>query len=169
METVEICAKICKSKCCKSTPPALTSEDFNRISKIQKDVKWFINIDEEDPKKKVVSKKEDKIRCFFLSNEGLCEIYNARPLDCELFPLFFKIDKINETEFLLRWYVWYCPLTESKGIDYLKDEASKKIQMILNNKPKLLFEYQNAMYASQGYKKKHFLHEERLKIIRSEE
>ena len=169
MEPIEICSKQCKSKCCKSTPPALTNSDFERINKLQENKNWFNNIDQGENTTIVIAKREDSNNCYFLSEEGLCDIYSSRPLDCKLFPLFFKINKINESEYNLRWLVWYCPLTDAKTLDVLKEEAKTKIEIILSENPDQLFEYQNAMYASQGYKKKHFLYEERLKIKRSGE
>lgn len=167
MEPVEICSKYCKSKCCKSTPPALTNNDFDRISKLQENKNWFNSIGQGENKTIVIAKREDSNNCYFLSEEGLCDIYSSRPLDCKLFPLFFKINKIKENEYNLRWLVWYCPLTDAKSLDVLKEEAKTKIEIILAENPDQLFEYQNAMYSSQGYKKKHFLYEERLKIKRS--
>ncbi len=166
MESVEICSMNCKSKCCKSTQPALTSNDFDRINATHQSKHWFYSIKKEENATKVISKKEGQNNCFFLSEEGLCNIYDLRPLDCELFPIFFKIEKIDKNEYSLRWLVWYCPLTEALGIDPLIENARKKIEEILEKDSEQLFEYQDAMYVSQGYKRKHFLYEERLKIRR---
>ena len=166
MESIEICSKDCRSKCCKSTPPALTTKDFDKINTKQENKLWFYYINQEENGTKVISKKEGGANCYFLSEEGLCNIYEYRPLDCELFPIFFKIEGINENEYNIRWLVWYCPLTEAKGIDPLIEKAKKRVEKILIENPEQLFEYQQAMHASQGYKRKHFLYEERLKIRR---
>jgi Fe-S-cluster containining protein len=166
MEAVDICSIQCKSKCCKSTPPALTTKDFNRITEAQNTEKWFHYLNKEGKGTKVISKKGEGIDCYFLSNENLCDIYKSRPLDCELFPIFLKIKEIKDNEYNIRWLVWYCPLTETKGVDPLLEQAKEIVKNILVENPEQIFEYQEAMYASKGYKKKHFLYEERLKIIR---
>ena len=123
-------------------------------------------IDEEKNGTKVISKNDGKVDCYFLSEENLCKIHDYRPLDCELFPILFQIKTIDKVEFNVRWLVWYCPLTEVRGVDSLLEEAKAKIENILEDDPQQLFDYQEAMYASNGYKKKHFLYEERLKIRR---
>jgi len=161
MNSVDICRNVCKSKCCRSTPPALTSEDIDKIKKRDN-----INIEEaiESAKKKeiffVVSKKEGSHNCYFLSDEGECTIYADRPLDCKLFPILFKIKTYEREKYRIRWYVWYCPLTERKGIDTLLSDAKQIIKEYLPKKSHILFEYQSAMYVSGGYKRKHFIKEE---------
>ena len=163
-----ICSKHCGSKCCKSTLPALTTDDFNLISKIVKGTQWFHFIEPSDKKIRVISKKNSSNDCFFLTENKMCRIYENRPLDCELFPLFIKIKKLDNSEYNIKWLVWFCPLTEVKGIELLRKEARTKIKNLLTNNPNLIFEYQDAMYVSMGYKKKHALDEECLKIQRSE-
>lgn len=159
----KICSIICKSKCCRSTPAALTKEDFNRIEANTKKKGWFRTINEKN-NIRVVGKKENLVDCYFLSEEGLCRIYKYRPLDCKLFPLFVKIKSDGEKEYRLRWYVWYCPLTEQKGIEELLKKAETIVHDYLLVKPEIIFDYQKAMDESGGYKKKHFLKEELLTI-----
>ncbi|MHA1199491.1 MAG: YkgJ family cysteine cluster protein [Candidatus Heimdallarchaeaceae archaeon] len=164
-DSLEICSKHCKSKCCRSTPPALTKDDIGRIEDKTNSKEWYTTIEFNQKTASVVAKKsEDSDDCFFLSDEGLCNIYNHRPLDCRLFPLFVKINKQSEKEYIVRWLVWYCPLTENKGIDILKEESEKLMISILSKNPNQIFDYQEAMYVSRGYKKKHFFKEECLKI-----
>lgn len=158
-----ICNLECGSKCCKSTPPALTSEDLNRIQTKINHQNWFQFISEKS-RIRVIGKKENLIDCHFLTEDGLCQIYDYRPLDCELFPLFAKIKQEGEREFRIRWYVWYCPLTEKKGVEELHKKAGYIIHDYLNSKPEIIFEYQKAMLESGAYKKKHFLKEELLTI-----
>ncbi|MHA1347390.1 MAG: YkgJ family cysteine cluster protein [Candidatus Heimdallarchaeaceae archaeon] len=159
----QICRIICGSKCCRSTPPALTKEDFNRIQTNTEQKGWFRIINEKD-NTLVVGKKENLIDCYFLSENGLCNIYEHRPLDCKLFPLFVKIKQEGEKEYRLRWYVWYCPLTEKNGTEELLQKAEIIVHGYLIAKPETIFDYQEVMYASGGYKKKHFLKEELLTI-----
>lgn len=161
---MDICSIQCGSRCCKSTPPALTNEDFIRINKIIKNDRWYTIIESRQKNVKIVSKKNGTKDCFFLLDNGLCEIYDFRPLDCKLFPLFLKIKKQNDNEYNVKWLVWYCPLTEKKGIDKLRDDSTKLLKSILSDNSKQIFEYQEAMYISRGYKKKHFFKEECLKI-----
>jgi Fe-S-cluster containining protein len=159
----KICSIVCGSKCCRSTPPALTKEDFNRIQAYTKQESWFRTINEKN-NFLVVGKKKNLIDCYFLSEKGLCCIYEHRPLDCKLFPLFVKIETEREKEYRLRWYVWYCPLTEKKGIEELLQRAKTIVHDYLLTKHEIIFEYQDVMYESGGYKKKHFLKEELLTI-----
>ncbi|MCK4896847.1 MAG: YkgJ family cysteine cluster protein [Candidatus Heimdallarchaeota archaeon] len=159
----KICSIICGSKCCRSTPPALTKEDFSRIQANTKQENWFKTINEKN-NIRVVGKKGNLVDCYFLSEKGLCRIYENRPLDCKLFPLFVKIKPEGEKEYRLRWYVWYCPLTEKKGIEELLQKAEAIVHDYLLAKPEIMFDYQNVMYVSGGYKKKHFLKEELLTI-----
>jgi len=158
-ESTKICRDTCKSKCCKSTPPALTSEDLTRISNAlmikkeefaKKKTKWFF-----------VKKRENSSNCYFLSDAGECNIYTSRPLDCQLFPILFKIKKIDSS-YVIKWYIWYCPLTDFFTPKYLIEKAKKIIASYLEKDPKILFEYQSAMYETGGYKRKHFLFEEKL-------
>ena len=163
----KICSIVCGSKCCRSTPPALTKEDFNRIQANTKQESWFRTINEKD-NIRVVGKKDNLIDCYFLSEKGLCCIYEHRPLDCKLFPLFVKIKSEGEKKYRLRWYIWYCALTEKKGVEELLQKAETIVHDYLVVKPEIMFDYQSAMCESGGYKKKHFLKEELL-ILKSNE
>ncbi len=163
-DSLEICSKHCESKCCRSTPPALTKIDFERISEKNKESNWYNTIETNQKKALVVAKQKDSDDCFFLSDDGVCAIYSDRPLDCMLFPLFIKIKQVSRGEYEVKWLVWYCPLTEKKGIESLKKEAKKLLISKLSENPNQIFEYQEAMHISKGYKKKHFFKEERLKI-----
>ncbi|MHA1668761.1 MAG: YkgJ family cysteine cluster protein [Candidatus Heimdallarchaeaceae archaeon] len=167
-EKKRICSQICGSKCCKSTPPVLTSEDLQKIGSVIKNNSWYLTIKKEGKKFFIVSKKDKKDACFFLSDEGLCEIYDNRPLDCKLFPILFKLNKKGDNKFLIKWLVWHCPLSEMSSIENLVEEAKKILISYLSNKPQYLFEYKKAMFASGGYKKKHFLNEELIIVNESD-
>ncbi|MCE7741622.1 MAG: YkgJ family cysteine cluster protein [Candidatus Heimdallarchaeota archaeon] len=167
-DSLEICSKHCGSKCCRSTPPALTKEDIDRIEEKTNIENWYTTIEFNQKTANVVAKKNDTDDCFFLSDNGLCGVYDYRPLDCKLFPLFVQIKKQGEKEYNVRWLVWYCPLTENKGIEVLKVESEKLLISILSENPDQIFDYQEAMYTSRGYKKKHFFKEECLKIQKSD-
>ena len=163
-DNLEICSQICESKCCKSTPPALTNFDIERIKKKITNQDWYTTINSNQKQAKVVSKKAGSNDCFFLSFKGTCEIYDDRPLDCKLFPLFVKIKKVNSNEYNIKWLIWYCPLTNKSEIEDLKINAEKLIVALLSENPDQIFEYQEGMFISGGYKKKHFFKEECLKI-----
>jgi len=163
-DNLEICSKQCGSKCCKSTPPGLTKDDIKRIEEKTKHDLWKKTVVSNQKTTFIVSKKGKGDNCFFLSKEGFCEIYEQRPLDCRLFPLFVKIKKQEENLFNVKWLVWYCPLTETKGTDVLYLEARNLLKEILTKNPEEIFDYQESMYISGGYKKKHFFKEEYLKI-----
>ncbi|MCG3215132.1 MAG: YkgJ family cysteine cluster protein [Candidatus Heimdallarchaeota archaeon] len=164
----EICSIHCGSKCCKSTRPALTSRDIERINNFTDLKNWFIKIGINSDKAYVISKKENSNDCIFLSEKNLCVIYENRPFDCRLFPLFIQIKEENETTFVAKWLVWYCPLTDAKGIEKLRIESKSHVENILSKSMEEIFEYQKAMVLSNGYKKKHFLMEERLKMIKED-
>ncbi len=168
LDETEICSNICGSKCCRSTPPALTTKDFERIEKITEEKNWYTKLSQKNKDTFVISKGEKSNDCIFLSTDGTCKIYENRPLDCRLFPFFLKIKKISDTDYNLKWLVWYCPLTEAIGIENLKTRSRSLIESKLSQNPEEIFEYQEAMYISSGYKRKHFLVEERLKIGESD-
>lgn len=163
----DICVNKCKNKCCKSTPPSLISEDYTRISKLTNKSNWYSKMYKKNIEYKVVSKKEKSNDCIFLTKKGFCEVYGDHPLDCKLFPILFKIKKNNSNSYSIKWLLWYCPLIETIGIKQMKEEAKKLIEGYLISDPDLLFEYQSSMYASGGYKKKHFLEEEHILISES--
>lgn len=168
ISSIDICSKLCKSKCCRSTPPALTKSDRERIKEKTKLKNWYISIEKNQKTAYVVKKKNNSNDCIFLTEDGLCEIYDHRPLDCRFFPLLVKIKKQNKDKYNIKWLVWYCPLTENKGTDILKNESKEFLESILEVDPNQIFEYQEAMYLSRGYKKKHFFNEECLKIQKSD-
>jgi len=158
-KSTQICRDTCKSKCCKSTPPALTSEDLTRISNA-------LGIKKEEFANNknnyfFVKKRENSNDCYFLSDEGECKIYNYRPLDCQLFPVLFKIKRVDSS-YLIKWYIWYCPLTDFFTSEFLIEKAKKIIIRYLEKDSGILFEYQSAMYGTGGYKRKHFLFEEKI-------
>jgi len=159
MNTLEICTK-CGSKCCKSTPPALTSKDIEQIMNVVKNKDWITKKSDAF----VIAKKQSSDDCYFLDETGKCAIYNQRPLDCRLFPLFVKIRALNEEQYELEWRIWYCPLTNNVGAETLFEEAKKLVLEIIKSDIKELFEYQSAMKKSGGYKKKHFLAKEKIII-----
>ncbi len=165
---LKICAEQCGSKCCKSTQPVLSSEDFKRIKSSTDKNDWFEEIEENDEIIRLVRKKRESNDCIFLTNEGKCEIYEYRPLDCILFPIFLKIKEKEPSKYNIKWLVWFCPLSEKIGIDTLKIESKELVKNYLSSNPQYIFEYQTAMYKSGGYKKKHFLEEEDLTISNQE-
>ena len=163
-----ICAEICRSKCCKSTPPALTSEDITRInSSVQKE-NWMKMVEGSEKTCYVVKKRNETSDCYFLSKQNLCGIYDYKPLDCKLFPIFLKIKENEKDSYTIKWLVWYCHLTAEIGLDTLLEEARSVIREYLENDPQTVFEYQTAMYESGGYKKKHFMKEEIITINKCE-
>ncbi len=156
-----ICYNVCGNKCCKSTPPALTSEDIRKIT-----TKYLLDDVIEKISKGdrhsayVIKKKEGTNDCIFLLSDGRCKIYPQRPLDCKLFPILFKIKKLDEGKYLIKWYIWYCPLSNKIPTEKMLDYARTIVRSYLPKNENILFEYQEAMYSSNGYKKKHYLNEE---------
>ncbi|MCK4845127.1 MAG: YkgJ family cysteine cluster protein [Candidatus Heimdallarchaeota archaeon] len=166
--SIEICRTNCGSKCCRSTPPGLTSEDIKIIKEKTVDEDWILNIGTHKKPIFVVSKKGDTKDCYFLTKKGLCSIYNHRPLDCKFFPVFLKLKKKNENEYSVRWLIWYCPLTEQLGTEELRYQTKEMVVQMLKNNPKTIHEYQQVMYETGGYKRKHFLLEEDIIISKSD-
>jgi Fe-S-cluster containining protein len=163
-----ICAETCGSKCCKSTPPALTSEDIARINNFAPNDNWLKVVTKSERTYQVVEKRNVTTDCYFLSEENLCNVYDSRPLDCKLFPIFLKIKKNEKNSYTVKWLVWYCPLTEELGLETLLEEARDIVNQYLESNPQILFEYQTALYESGGYKKKHFMKEEIITINKRE-
>jgi Fe-S-cluster containining protein len=163
-QRVVICAERCESKCCKSTPPGLTSEDISKIDMIVSNNKWKKRIEKTDKIVHVVEKKNESKDCFFITEKNFCSIYENRPLDCKLFPIFLKIQKESSDSFRIKWLMWHCPLTQEIGVETLLEEAKRTLRGYLEEEPHIVFEYQAAMYESGGYKKKHFMREEIITI-----
>ena len=159
LNTLPFC-KSCGSKCCKSTPPALTSNDIDRIKAVTGTDVWL----EEKNGAYVIAKKTNSNDCYFLDENGMCKIYSYRPLDCKLFPLFMKIIGHNNKYFKIEWRIWYCPLTNALGVEKLLHEAKSLVIKTIQRNPDELLEYQYAMKKSGGYKRKHFLVKEKIKI-----
>lgn len=160
MNTTDICIH-CGSKCCRSTPPALTKNDIIQIEKHIQGTDWLMEIKEGEF---VVAKKPNSNDCFFLNEKGLCLIYEFRPIDCKLFPFFVKIRKLTAAKFSIEWRTWFCPLTNQIGLEELYMEARKTIIALLKRNPTILFEYQKVLYSSGGYKRKHFWRKEIITI-----
>jgi len=163
-----ICSEKCVSKCCKSTPPALTSEDILKIGEYVSNDEWIKTIGNSSKKTHLVAKKSGSNDCFFLTENNLCKIYEIRPLDCKLFPLFVKLDENGSDSYKVKWLIWYCPLTNEIGEGKLCEEAKEIVLEYIGNKPQILFEYQSSMHESGGYKKKHFMREEIITISKRE-
>lgn len=159
--STEICIQ-CGSKCCKSTPPALTSQDTRRIREQTPHKNWLHKMKNGAF---VISKKPNSQECIFLADNGLCNIYEFRPLDCKLFPFFVKIQEKNPGTFNIEWRVWFCPLTNKFGLEQLYNNARLIVIQILKDQPETLFEYQKAMYGSGGYKRKHFWRKETITLL----
>ncbi|MHA1686587.1 MAG: YkgJ family cysteine cluster protein [Candidatus Heimdallarchaeaceae archaeon] len=160
MNTTDICIR-CGSKCCRSTPPALTKNDIIQIEKQIQGTDWLMEIKENEF---VVAKKPNSKNCFFLDERGLCLIYEFRPIDCKLFPFFVKIRELTTGNYLIEWRIWFCPLTDHVGLEELYKNARKIVLGILNHNPTILFEYQRVLYSSGGYKRKHFWKKEIITI-----
>ena len=68
----------------------------------------------------------------------------------------------------MRWLTWYCPLTEQLGTEELRHQIKEMVVQMLRNNPKTIHEYQQVMYETGGYKRKHFLLEEDIIISKSD-
>ncbi len=73
------------ANCCRTTPPLITREDVNRISRrINMSPKQFI-------REYVISEYSGEmmfrvVPCTFLSSENTCTIYDVRPEACRRYP-----------------------------------------------------------------------------------
>ncbi|MGA1819935.1 MAG: YkgJ family cysteine cluster protein [Thermoplasmatota archaeon] len=81
-----VCSRHGCSHCCHGTEMALTLEDVGRISDsgrsdfYHEDTMELRNVDG---------------RCFFLSTEGRCTIYDIRPSGCRLYPLIMALPSMT--------------------------------------------------------------------------
>jgi len=84
--------------CCLETEMILTQEDLERIENLGYDRNDFcLQPNEADgfwQLQNVSSPLGDK--CYFLSDEGECTIYNDRPEGCRLYPLILNLDTNEE-------------------------------------------------------------------------
>ncbi|MHA1615770.1 MAG: YkgJ family cysteine cluster protein [Candidatus Njordarchaeales archaeon] len=69
-------------KCCLDTEMILTMGDLIRLLIIGVNIEKSIYYDGEYWRLKNVNN-----RCVFLTDEGLCEIYDNRPLGCQAYPI----------------------------------------------------------------------------------
>jgi Fe-S-cluster containining protein len=73
------------ANCCKTSPPIITTEDVNRISK-------HISISKKQFKRNYILEDLDKtmsfinVPCTFLDTDNKCSIYEVRPLACRNYP-----------------------------------------------------------------------------------
>ena len=85
-------------QCCLETEMILTQEDLSRIENLGYDRKEFCLPQEEADGfwqlRNVSSPFGDK--CYFLSDEGECTIYDSRPEGCSLYPLILNLDTNEE-------------------------------------------------------------------------
>jgi len=92
--------KICKGYCCKGEGYVfLTQSDIEGIAA-------YLNLEKEQFLKTYARKFYDKIalanikvngeyKCCFLDDEGLCEIYTKRPLQCRTFPFWDSMRELS--------------------------------------------------------------------------
>ncbi len=87
MEVKLRCIEIGCSKCCENTEMQLSRHDIKRIEKLGYERDEF-------------SVEKDGVRilrnvngkCFFLRN-GMCVIYDHRPIGCRLYPVVYDVEK----------------------------------------------------------------------------
>ncbi len=77
--------------CCLETQMLLTQEDLNRIESLGYSRKEFCL----DPKETdgFWQLRNIKGRCFFLTQDGKCSIYESRPAGCKVYPLVFELSE----------------------------------------------------------------------------
>ena len=84
--------------CCKTTKPIILDSDISRIAK-------FLKISKQEVKDKYLEQDEDNdlffnaLPCHFLNDDNICQIYDARPKDCQEFP------HTNKKDFASRSYM----------------------------------------------------------------
>ncbi len=80
----------CESTCCKHSDsigsPILDRKEVSNISEIKKGGIMRVSIKGEVPYH-VILEGEDREGCHFLSEEGTCQIQEAKPLDCLSYPI----------------------------------------------------------------------------------
>lgn len=94
MANGQICRKNNCHYCCIETEMLLTNKDIRNIGKttgIKAD--RYVRITKEGHKMLQNRMRGIKAQCFFLNNEGLCEIYKARPEGCQFYPIIWDMEK----------------------------------------------------------------------------
>ena len=78
----EICLKYKCFRCCLNTEMPLTEDDIARIESLGYSRDYFVVIKDGVPRLRNVNG-----RCVFLNDDGLCRIYEHRPIGCRLYPI----------------------------------------------------------------------------------
>jgi len=94
MANGQICRENNCHYCCIETEMLLTNKDIRNIGKttgIKADK--YVRITKEGHKMLQNRMRGTKAQCFFLNNEGLCEIYEARPEGCQFYPIIWDMEK----------------------------------------------------------------------------
>ncbi len=122
----EVCRKYGCHKCCLETEMPLTEEDIRRIEAlgyrrgqfaVQRDGVWRL--------------RNLNGKCFFLGDDGLCQIYEHRPMGCRLYPVIEVDGECSvDTEFCPYAHLvskeelmWACPLVKKLNRMLFKEWA----------------------------------------------
>lgn len=136
-KVANICSNQCGAECCKGVI-FLGKQDIERLEKLGH--KEFIS---NNGNSKLMETDENN-RCVFLNENNKCSIYVDRPIDCQLFPLGFKIrtDKIDIV--LVK-----CPLSEVMSEETITSMTKKAKRLISSYSEDELRQYDNLPFESE--------------------
>lgn len=123
MANGQICRENNCHYCCIETEMLLTNKDIRNIGKatgIKADK--YVRITKEGHKMLQNRMRGSKLQCFFLNNEGLCEIYETRPEGCQFYPIIWDLEK----HIAIRDNI--CPYLDNFEIDV---QISKKLKFFI--------------------------------------
>ena len=107
-------------KCCLETEMILSYSDIHRLINLGYKLDEFSYFDGNYWRLKNV-----KGRCYFLSNDGRCSVYEYRPQGCRAYPII-----VTESEKEIKCTIDdYCPLTNMLTLDELREGCKKLIKL----------------------------------------
>lgn len=116
-----LCLKYKCFKCCLETEMVLSYSDLYRIINLGYELDEFSYFDGN-----YWRLKNSEGKCYFLSTDGRCRIYNYRPKGCRVYPII-----IVESEEGIKCVVDnYCPLAEMITLDELNKGCKKLIKLL---------------------------------------
>ncbi|MCP4106469.1 MAG: YkgJ family cysteine cluster protein [Desulfobacteraceae bacterium] len=140
-----ICQKECPSRWCCSidnfAPPPVSREEKKKIEHLTGWSDFF----DQTASHYVLKVKENGFCIFFDEQKKSCEVYKARPLDCQLFPIVCFAPNIKESV----WLIWDCPYSRQLDEIYIENFLT----YLENNYVKGLSQLWS--YDPEGYDLKH--------------
>lgn len=133
---VDICSNQCGAECC-SGIIFLGEEDIKKLKQL-----GYSNFTTDNNKKELMLTDESN-DCIFLDENNKCSIYENRPIDCQLFPLGFKINSRKIHIVLIK-----CPLSKELPDQMIDSMSTQAKKLISSYSEEELYQYDNLPFES---------------------